>query len=640
MVVANPISQSIVVGDNVSFSAAANDGNPTPTNVQWQISPDGGNTFTNLSGNGLLSGDFYNGGTSLAMTIYGASATLSGDEFRAIFSNAAGLTATTSAATLTVQVPASIVPFSGALQSATVGTAFSPLEALVTDSLGNPVSGASVTFIYLVYLPPGQIAVAGGTVAGGDGVAVVTTNAEGIAIAPTLTANDVTGSYTVTASISGVTGAADFNLTNTPGAPKTITAVSGPPLNAPINTSYGNLLQAEVVDAYGNPVANIPVTFAAPLAGPSGTFDALTTVPTNALGIATAPAFTANHILGTFTVTATAVGVASSADFTLTNTAVPASIRSVAGTPQHATVYMAYKAPLQARVTDIHGNPVVGITVVFELPDGASGTFAGPPDVVTGANGVATAPALTANTTAGTFTVDAWVAGVAVPAAFSLTNTVGPAAGISPVVSSLSGTVGKPYATALQALVTDSYGNPISGAKVTFTVTAGRNEAGRIGGSFTFIATTGANGVAKASLTADTIAGTFTVSAAVSGVNAPASFSLTNLAGPAAKIVPVTGTTPQTTTTNSAFPVDLGVVVTDSYGNDIAGSLVTFTVHANAASGAGAEFSGSTTATATTNANGVASATLLTANAKKGTITVITSIAGLTQSPVFTLTID
>ncbi len=420
-----------------------------------------------------------------------------------------------------------------------------------------------------------------------------------------------------------------------------IKMAGGSPQNTIIGTPFGTALQVSVVDDAGNPVANIPVTFAAPATGPTGTFNALTTVPTDALGIATAPTLTANHILGTFTVSATVGGVASPAGFILTNTAVPTLIRAIAGTPQHAAVNTAYKAPLQARVTDSHGNPVVGITVVFELPAGASGTFGGSADVVTGANGVAMAPALMANTIAGTFTVDAWVAGVAVPAACSLTNTAGPAASISPVVSSLSGTVGKPYATALQALVTDSYGNPVSGAKVTVTVTAGGNGAGgKIGGSSTFTATTAANGVAKASLTANTIAGTFAVSAAVNGANTPAAFSLTNLAGPAAKIVAVTGTTPQTTTTNSAFPVDLGVVVTDSYGNDIADSLVTFTVHANAANGAGAAFSGSTTATATTKANGVATAPLLTANAKKGSFTVIASIAGVAQTAMFALMID
>jgi hypothetical protein len=80
------------------------------------------------------------------------------------------------------------------------------------------------------------------------------------------------------------------------------------------------------------------------------------------------------------------------------------------------------------------------------------------------------------------------------------------------------------------------------------------------------------------------------------------------------------------------------VVVADKFGNDLQGLLVTFTVHANAATGASAIFGSTTTTTAKTDADGLAMAPPLTANAKKGTFKVFASIAGLTQ--FFTLTID
>jgi len=163
----------------------------------------------------------------------------------------------------------------------------------------------------------------------------------------------------------------------------------------------------------------------------------------------------------------------------------------------------------------------------------------------------------------------------------------------------------------------------------------------RAGGSFAGSTTisTGSNGVAKApAFTANSVAGSFIVTASVGGVTLPASFSLTNLAGPAAKIVAVTKTTPQTTTAGSAFAVDPGVVVTDKFGNNLQSLLVTFTAHANTTTGAGATFGGSNTATATTNENGVGTAPQLTANAKKGTFTVLASVAGLTQ--ILTLMID
>jgi hypothetical protein len=82
-----PVSQSVTAGNSVSFTAAAS-GNPAPT-VQWQVSTNGGTTFTNVAG-----------GTSPTLT-FTTSASQNGNKFRAVFTNAAG-TATTTAATLTV----------------------------------------------------------------------------------------------------------------------------------------------------------------------------------------------------------------------------------------------------------------------------------------------------------------------------------------------------------------------------------------------------------------------------------------------------------------------------------------------------------------------------------------------------------
>jgi plastocyanin len=44
----NPRSVTVTAGQSVTFTTAAT-GNPTVT-VQWQVSTDGGNTFTNIAG--------------------------------------------------------------------------------------------------------------------------------------------------------------------------------------------------------------------------------------------------------------------------------------------------------------------------------------------------------------------------------------------------------------------------------------------------------------------------------------------------------------------------------------------------------------------------------------------------------------
>ncbi len=86
-----PVNESTAAGQTATFSAAAN-GVPTPS-VVWQVSADGGSTWSNIVGNptsttpdlsGYIFGTFENGW-----------------EVRAIFTNSAG-SATTSPATLTV----------------------------------------------------------------------------------------------------------------------------------------------------------------------------------------------------------------------------------------------------------------------------------------------------------------------------------------------------------------------------------------------------------------------------------------------------------------------------------------------------------------------------------------------------------
>jgi hypothetical protein len=143
-------------------------------------------------------------------------------------------------------------------------------------------------------------------------------------------------------------------LTNASASPADIVIVGGNDQSTRLGSTYSLPLQVQVTDRYGNPIADVAVTFRAPPSGPSGNFSASATVLTNSQGIATAPSFTANNKTGTFTVTATTQGVAAPAVFTLTNAkihptpqasfflvTVPEDAR--AGTPARVTV-VAYDA--------------------------------------------------------------------------------------------------------------------------------------------------------------------------------------------------------------------------------------------------------------------------------------------------------
>jgi hypothetical protein len=107
----------------------------------------------------------------------------------------------------------------------------------------------------------------------------------------------------------------------------------------------------------------------------------------------------------------------------------PASVAATGGTPQTTTVSTAFPTALRATVRDATSTPVSSVTVTFTVPtSGPSARFgaATTATAVTDGAGVAVAPALTANGTAGSYTVTAGVSGVSGTTAFSLTNTSTP----------------------------------------------------------------------------------------------------------------------------------------------------------------------------------------------------------------------
>ena len=102
--------------------------------------------------------------------------------------------------------PATVSVKAGSPQSATVGTGFAVLEAIVMDAYGNPVSGVTVTFTAPTSGATGAFA--------GASSATAVTDANGVATAPVFTAGTQAGGYTVTAGVAGVTTPASFSLTN------------------------------------------------------------------------------------------------------------------------------------------------------------------------------------------------------------------------------------------------------------------------------------------------------------------------------------------------------------------------------------------------------------------------------------------
>jgi hypothetical protein len=100
-----------------------------------------------------------------------------------------------------------------------------------------------------------------------------------------------------------------------------ITATSGTPQTATVNTAFAAPLVAKVTTG-GSPTSGVTVTFTAPATGASGTFaGGVSTATTDANGLATSAVFSANGTTGAYTVAATVSGVSTPANFNLTNTA-------------------------------------------------------------------------------------------------------------------------------------------------------------------------------------------------------------------------------------------------------------------------------------------------------------------------------
>ncbi len=359
-----------------------------------------------------------------------------------------------------------VVAMSGTPQAHEVnGTFGSPLVAMVTNN-GSPAAGVAVTFT-------APTTGAGGSFANGKATNTATTNASGLATAAPFTADGTAGTYAVNALASGATTPASFTLTNSIGAPATIRFTSGNNQSAAIGAMFTSFLVVTVVDGGGNPVSNVTVTFAAPTftapaTVPSGTFASngtnTETQVTDASGVATSSAFTADGVAGTYTVTASVGG--SSVSFALTNLpGPPASLTATSGTPQDTTINTAFPVPLAVLVSDgsTPPNPVSGVKVTFHAPTtGASGEFAnGKPNqtITTDSSGMASTT-FTANGLSGSYTVQAKIAGLA-PASFNLTNQVAS----TTYVFYLSGQQASNYYALAGAVQIDGSGNVLGGVQ-------------------------------------------------------------------------------------------------------------------------------------------------------------------------------
>lgn len=407
--------------------------------------------------------------------------------------------------------PVVVKAVSGTPQTATVDTDYgAPLVVVVTRD-DQPLVDTLVSFSAPNEGPSARLA-APSSRTGADGRTSLVVKA-----------GTKAGAFEVTAFTAEGAQPALFSLENVAGAAAKISADPvSTPQNAMIDTAFAEPLRARVTDAFGNPVAGVTVTYAAPTTGPSASLGQATAV-TDAAGIAAVPA-TAGEAAGTYLVTGTVPGVSESARFSLGNLLeAPAHLAAMGSGVQSAVVLTAFEQPLAVEAVDGAGAPLANVPVSFVVAaDGPSASLeAGtkPTDAAGGAGVGATA-----NGEAGEHVVIATIPNGAAPVQFLLTNL--PGAGNSLRVeagSDQAAPLGSAYPHRLRARLTDANGNPVRGVAITFAAPSN----GPTALLSELIPTTNADGAVDVFGIAAVAPGTFELPVTAPG-NAGATFSLTN----------------------------------------------------------------------------------------------------------------
>ncbi len=290
------------------------------------------------------------------------------------------------------------------------------------------------------------------------------------------------------------------------------TVTGGNGQSATVGTVLAAPIQLQVANPYtGQPDVGVTVTFSDGNKG--GIFNPTSAVTNSSGSVSTS--YTVPKKAGTYSLTASGTGFGNA---TLTATATAGSaIKVIAfgGAKQTGVAGSTLANPLVAQAQDAYKNGVAGITVSFTANKGA---IPSPATSVTDANGMARAT-LQLPTTVGTITVTGSATGFK-NISYVEYSVAGSAATIAVTGgNNQTAKAGTQLPVALTILVSDQYGNPVSGNSVAF-------YDGGAGGTFSGPnpVLTGTNGTASELYTLPASPGSITITATATGVTSPAFF--------------------------------------------------------------------------------------------------------------------
>jgi Bacterial Ig-like domain (group 1) len=431
-----------------------------------------------------------------------------------LVASASGLTSATSGTFgISAAAAAAVSVTSGNNQSGVVALLLgSPLTVTVLDMYANPVPGVNVAW---------SIAAGGGSLGG----ATTQTSASGVAT-NTWILGALLGAQSVTASVSGVLSSATFTATGLVGAAASL-VMSAIPASTLAGALLGPSIAVTAKDSQGNTVTSftgaVSVAFGA---NPGGASLSGTTTVNAVAGIATFSNLAVTTAASGYTIVASAAGLSPATSSPLSIVAAAASKLVLTSQPGSAIAGVNLAPSLVATAQDAYGNLATtftgAVSVGFGMNPG-SGTLAGTTSVNAVA-GVATFASVSIAKAATGYSLVASAAGLS--SATTNTFSIGAAAAAAITIAGgnmQSGLLGALLGTPLSVLVTDAFGNPVSGHTVTWAVTLGGASLGLAS------STTNASGIATNTVTLPLLATLCNISASIAEVATPVVFTVTSI---------------------------------------------------------------------------------------------------------------
>ncbi len=313
------------------------------------------------------------------------------------------LTAATSSTFAISAGPAARLAFVDLPTSAVAGAAFAPVVQVgLLDAFGNPASGAPLVSLAIASGPAGAAL---------SGTAQVSA-AMGVARFPGLSL-DKAGSYTLSASASGVSSATSSSFTVTAGAPASL-SFSAQPHDVAAGAAISPAVQVTVRDAYGNLASSsAPVTLALGPAANGGTLAGSASAAVSA-GVATFSGLSVNKAGQGYTLAASLTGASGATSAAFAVTAGPATrLTFVTQPPATSRADTALAPTVRVQLLDAFDNVASSSTATVSLGLGPNAFAASVSAAsVAASGGVASFPALSVDRAGAGYTLIASAPGL------------------------------------------------------------------------------------------------------------------------------------------------------------------------------------------------------------------------------------